>query len=75
MNHLERAAAIHEAVVKHGIPWMTWLGWVFKYGLPLVEQVFAQLTGLNLSGMTLTQIIQFIEAALAAGGALPPLPA
>lgn len=64
------------STVAHGVPWAAILQWIAKYGLSAVLTVLNALHG-NLSGLSVLQIVVWVEAALAAvqgGQPLPPLP-
>jgi hypothetical protein len=68
-SHIFAAAGI-------GISWANILTWIETYGFSLLIQVLDSILP-NIGGLTLTQIISWIEAALvalASGGTLPPFP-
>lgn len=60
-----------------GISWVNILGWIAKYGLPILLQVLTLLMSGNLSGLTIQQIVTWVNQALEAianGKTPPPVP-
>ena len=74
--HADNAHIFHAAAV--GVPWAQLLAWLRAYGFGAVLQVLPVILQGGLSGLTVAQIIAWVNLALAAvnaGQPLPPLPA
>jgi hypothetical protein len=68
------AHALIHALAGHGIPWSQILLWLEQYGFPLVLQIIAMIPAGKINGLTVSQIIAWVSAALAAAQGKQPIP-